>query len=178
MGRPPKGERAMTPAESQRAYRTRQRAKKAPPPAPESPLVRELTYEPTYDRAEVEQADIRAASAELVERLKAHPREAAVWLQGKLGHEAARDLAISLGVPPTELVEPTGTPTLSRQRQLLNIEHLRTAPDRVIPWLVERLAEDASPALHEVLDEVLRELAQVLGEIHQAKLAQIREVVP
>jgi hypothetical protein len=146
-----------------RAYRARQPRRKISPP----------TAHPL--------PDVAAANVELIRRLKAYPRAVALWLRGELGEAAANDfwralapvtdpevarlrqeiarLTVRLNLPPAQ------RPTLSRDGETLNLYHLRLAPDQMIPWVVDRLAADAPPDLHDALGAVLRDLAQVLQVI-------------
>jgi hypothetical protein len=66
------------------------------------------------------------------------------------------------------------TPTISRQGQLLNLEHVRLGPDRVIPWVVDKLAHDTPSAVRSAFGAALKDLSQALRAVHQTKLADLR----
>ena len=123
MGRPPNGKRAMTVAERSRLYRARHpRAHHPPPAAPQPP-------------------DLAATAAELIERLKAHPHEAARWLRSKLGEGAANTLGEAL-TPHTGLT----------------LDQLFLAPNQVLDNGYRRDRFDVAP-LVAVRDAISRLLA-------------------
>jgi hypothetical protein len=140
-GRPPTG-RAVPAAERMRQMRARRRAARAVAPPPTPPT----TTPPP------------APQDLLLERLQDDPQEAARWLRDRLGEDTAHQLGRALA-------PPAAWATLGGQRQLLNLDHICRAPDSVIPWVADRLAEDNPAALRDALEGALRTLAQVLRTI-------------
>lgn len=49
--------------------------------------------------------------------------------------------------------------------RVINLEHLRRYPAKVIPWLGRQLGEDAPPELRARLEGVLADLAEVIAAI-------------
>ena len=140
MGRPPIHDHPMTGAERQRRHYWAKRANPVVPAAavPVAPL-------PPDPAA--------AAAAKLIGHIQTHPREAALWLRGKLGAAAADDLARAL------------RDDVTLRGNWINLAHLRIAPDKVSGWLADKLSPDAPPAAHAALTQAFQALAQVLQTI-------------
>ena len=66
--------------------------------------------------------------------------------------------------------------TLSRRLQLLNLLHLRIAPQRVAPWLADRLAPGAPPAQYAALERALADLALALDALDPDFVSNLRAI--